>query len=155
MLYSICRKYSRRGTTVEDLLQEASLALWLNRDKLMAVAAGPRRAAWVWKTARNAVVDTLRRIKETEPLPDNMDELEGCVSANEMDSVQAYHKQDLINELYEQIGHLDEPDKTIVMMQLQGYSYEEIGEALGMTEKNVSVRLVRTKDKLKKAMSNN
>ncbi|MCR5064270.1 MAG: sigma-70 region 4 domain-containing protein [Bacteroidales bacterium] len=30
-------------------------------------------------------------------------------------------------------------------MQLEGYSYEEIAEKLGMTVKNVSVRLVRVK----------
>ena len=35
-------------------------------------------------------------------------------------------------------------------MQLEGYSYEEIGAELGMTEKNVSVRLVRIKEKIRK-----
>jgi DNA-directed RNA polymerase specialized sigma24 family protein len=40
-------------------------------------------------------------------------------------------------------------------MQLEGYSYEEIGNALEMTEKNVSVRLVRTKERLRKAMGVN
>jgi DNA-directed RNA polymerase specialized sigma24 family protein len=39
-------------------------------------------------------------------------------------------------------------------MQLEGYSYEEIGNALGMTEKNVSVRLVRAKERLKRRMVN-
>lgn len=126
----------------------------MNRDKLMGVPAGPRRAAWVWRTARNAVVDTLRSTKMAEPLPDNLDELELRMKGNvqEMESVQTYQSQDLINELYEQISHLEEPDQTIVRMQLQGYSYEEIGEAVEMTEKNVSVRLVRIKDKLRKAM---
>ena len=37
-------------------------------------------------------------------------------------------------------------------MQLEGYSYEEIGKQLEMTEKNVSVRLVRAKERLRKAM---
>lgn len=35
-------------------------------------------------------------------------------------------------------------------MQLEGYSYEEIGTELGITEKNVSVRLVRIKEKIRK-----
>jgi DNA-directed RNA polymerase specialized sigma24 family protein len=35
---------------------------------------------------------------------------------------------------------------------LQGFSYDEIGKKLEMTEKNVSVRLVRAKEKLKKMM---
>ena len=36
-------------------------------------------------------------------------------------------------------------------MQLEGYSYEEIGKALNITEKNVSVKLVRIKEKLRKS----
>jgi DNA-directed RNA polymerase specialized sigma24 family protein len=34
-------------------------------------------------------------------------------------------------------------------MQLEGYSYEEIGKSLEMSEKNASVRLVRVKEKLR------
>ena len=59
----------------------------------------------------------------------------------------------LINELHEQIAMLDEPDRTIVRMQLEGYSYEEIGKAVNMTEKNISVRLIRIKEKLRKKMT--
>jgi DNA-directed RNA polymerase specialized sigma24 family protein len=39
-----------------------------------------------------------------------------------------------------------------VRLQLEGYNYVEIGEQVGMTEKNVSVRLVRIKEKLRKSM---
>jgi RNA polymerase sigma-70 factor (ECF subfamily) len=59
----------------------------------------------------------------------------------------------LLHELREQIALLDEPDRSIVRLQLEGYSYEEIGKTLGMTEKNVSVRLVRIKEKLRKSMA--
>ena len=38
-------------------------------------------------------------------------------------------------------------------MQLEGYSYEEIGEELGISVKNVSVRLVRIKEELRKKMT--
>ena len=58
-----------------------------------------------------------------------------------------------IKELYEQIERLDEPDRTIVRMQLEGYSYQEIGAAVNMTEKNVSVKLVRIKEKLRNRMT--
>ena len=51
------------------------------------------------------------------------------------------------------IQMLDEPDRTIVRMQLEGYSYEEIGKAVSMTEKNISVRLIRIKEKLRKKMT--
>ena len=53
-----------------------------------------------------------------------------------------------MQELHERIALLPEPDRTLVTMQLEGYSYEEIAKALGMTVKNVSVKLVRIKDNI-------
>ena len=38
-------------------------------------------------------------------------------------------------------------------MKLEGYSYKEIAQELEMTEKNVSVRLVRVKEILRKEMT--
>ncbi len=138
LLFSLCRHYSRRGTTVEDLIQEASVALWRDRERLLSLSRGPQQAALVWKIARNAVIDDLRRIRSSEPLPENYEEVS--------------EDHSLLQELHERIALLEEPDRTIVNMQLEGYSYEEIGSHLGMTEKNVSVRLVRIKDKLRKLM---
>ena len=136
LLFTLCQRYSRRGATVDDLLQEAALALWRVRERLLPMPAGPQQAALVWKIARNAVIDSLRRNKETDALPENYDS--------------PADDRSLLDALHERIAMLDEPDRTIVRLQLEGYSYEEIGTALGMTEKNVSVRLVRVKDKIRK-----
>ena len=85
------------------------------------------------------MIDCLRRLKETEALP------EGIETADE--------DRSMLRELHERIALLDEPDRSIVRLQLEGYNYEEIGERVGMTEKNVSVRLVRIKEKLRKSMA--
>ena len=136
LLFTLCQRYSRRGTTEEDLLQEASVALWRNHEQLTAMSWGPQQAALVWKIARNAVIDDLRRTPETEALPEGFDS-----TADD---------RTLLHELHERIALLTEPDRSIVKMQLEGYSYEEIGERLGLSEKNVSVRLVRVKEKIRK-----
>ena len=95
-----------------------------------------QQAALTWRIARNAVIDALRRTEETEALPEGLDS--------------AAEDNTLVDQLHERIALLPEPDRTIVTMQLEGYSYEEIGQQLGMTEKNVSVRLVRIKEKIRK-----
>ena len=122
---------------VDDLIQEATIALWRNRERLLALGS-VQQAALTWKVARNAVIDALRRYEDTDELPEGHDE--------------ADEDRSLMHELHEAIGRLEEPDRTIVRMQLEGYSYEEIGKQLEMTEKNVSVRLVRAKERLRKAM---
>ena len=120
---------------MEDLLPEAAVALWRDRDRLLSLPA-VQQAALTWKIARNAVIDTLRRTKRTEKLPEGFDE-------GEEDS-------SLLNELYERIALLGEPDRTIVRLQLEGYSYEEIADRTGLTVSNISVKLVRIKDKIRK-----
>ena len=137
LLFSLCRHYCRRGLEVDDLLQEATVALWRDRERLLSLPA-LQQAALIWKIGRNAVIDCLRRVKETESLPENYDVI------NE--------DRSLLRELHERINLLDEPDRSIVRLQLEGYNYKEIGEQVGMTEKNVSVRLVRIKEKLRKSM---
>lgn len=120
---------------MEDLLQEAAVALWRDRDRLLSLPA-VQQAALTWKIARNAVIDTLRRTKRAEGLPEGFDEGE--------------EDRSLLNELYERIALLGEPDRTIVRLQLEGYSYEEIAERTGLTVSNISVKLVRIKDKIRK-----
>ena len=137
LLFTLCQRHASRSVEVDDLLQEAAIALWRARERILPLPS-VQQAALVWKIARNAVIDDLRRTPMTDSLPDNYDTIAD--------------DKTLINELYEQIALLDEPDRTIVRMQLDGYNYKEIGEAVDMTEKNVSVRLVRIKDKLRKTM---
>lgn len=138
LLFTLCSHFRHRGLDVNDLIQEAAIALWRNRERLLALD-GVQQAALTWKIARNAVIDALRRTDESEALPEGYDEVA--------------EDRGLMEELHELIARLDEPDRMIVKLQLEGYSYEEIGERVGMTEKNVSVRLVRVKDKLRTAMN--
>ena len=114
------------------------MALWRDHERLLSLSAVPQTAV-IWKIGRNAVIDCLRRVKETEALP------EGYEVADE--------DRTLLRELHERIALLDEPDRSIVKLQLEGYNYKEIGDLMGMTEKNVSVRLVRIKEKLRKTMN--
>ncbi|MCR4737353.1 MAG: sigma-70 family RNA polymerase sigma factor [Bacteroidales bacterium] len=137
LLFSLSRHFSRRGLEIDDLLQEATVALWRDRERLLSLPA-LQQTALIWKIGRNAIIDCLRRVKETEALPEDYEEVD--------------EDRSLLRELHERIAQLDEPDRSIVRMQLEGYNYKEIGEQIGITEKNVSVRLVRIKEKLRKSM---
>ncbi len=55
-----------------------------------------------------------------------------------------------IGLLRERIGRLGPFDRAIVLLWLENLSYEEIGQIVGITPSNVSVRLVRIKEQLKK-----
>ena len=59
----------------------------------------------------------------------------------------------MIDCLREQIECLEEPDKTIVKMQMEGYSYDEIALCINMSASNVGTRLMRVKEKLRILMN--
>lgn len=52
--------------------------------------------------------------------------------------------------LHDCIHRLEPFDRAIVLLWLEDLSYEEIGQIVGISAKNVSVRLVRIKEQLKK-----
>ena len=54
-----------------------------------------------------------------------------------------------IKQLRERIGKLGFVDRSIILLWLENLSYDEIGAIVGISAKNVSVKLVRIKEKLK------
>jgi len=50
--------------------------------------------------------------------------------------------------LYERITELGEIDRALVLLMLDGLSYREIGEVLGISESNVGAKLTRVRKKL-------
>ena len=53
-------------------------------------------------------------------------------------------------QLQQLIDRLEEKESIIVRAHLDGFSYEEIADAMGMTTAMVAMRLLRAKKKLKK-----
>ena len=58
-----------------------------------------------------------------------------------------------VDLLHKRISRLQPFDRAIVLLWLENLSYEEIGQIVGISTKNVSVRLFRIKEQLKN-MSN-
>jgi len=62
---------------------------------------------------------------------------------------------DLYDQLYYAISILNKLDKALILLQLDGYSYDEISEIIGLTKTNVATKINRIKLKLKNHLSNN
>ena len=61
----------------------------------------------------------------------------------------------IYEELYSAIGHLGKLDRAIIILQLDGYSYDEISDIIGLTKTNVATKINRIKQKLRSHLSNN
>lgn len=63
------------------------------------------------------------------------------------DKSEANENQELLQSL---IRDLKEVDRALILLYLDGYLYPEIGKMLGISESNVSTKLSRIKQQLKK-----
>lgn len=138
-IYTVCYMFSQDSDEVEDLFQETLINLWKGFAQFRGDSSP---ATWIWKVSLNTCISfdrKKRRRGESVPLSMSINLFED----DDNDSRQ-------IEMLRKRISQLGPFDRAIVLLWLENLSYEEIGEIVGITAKNVSVRLVRIREQLKK-----
>ena len=141
-IFTVCYLFSKDQEEANDLFQETLINLWQGFDSFKGQCDVK---TWIWRVSLNTCLTFERkkkRIVETVPL--NMDI--NLFTDTDDDTRQ-------IQQLYRHINKLGVVDRAIILLWLENMSYEEIGEIIGISTKNVSVKLVRIKEQLKK-MSN-
>ena len=142
-IYTVCYMFSKNRSEVDDLFQEILIRLWLGFDTFEERSSV---RTWVNRVAFNAAINQEKKQRhrvETIPLTVDIDPFD----ANDTSTQQ-------IRQLYDRINQLDLIDRSLILLWLEGISYEEIGAIIGITPSNVGVRLLRIKDKLAKTMKN-
>tara|TARA_B100001245_G_C22492580_1_gene250169 strand:+ start:216 stop:515 length:300 start_codon:yes stop_codon:yes gene_type:complete len=72
-----------------------------------------------------------------------------AISADDRPLLQpSNHENPQLDWLYEQISNLDEIDRSLTLLMLEGFSYLEIGATMGMSQSHVGVKLNRIKKRL-------
>ena len=138
-IYTVCYMFSNDPDEVADLFQETLINLWRGSGTFRGDSA---LSSWIWKVALNTCISFDRKKKrgpQTGPLSMYIDLFED----QDADTRQ-------IGLLRSRISKLGPFDRAIVLLWLENLSYEEIGQIVGISPKNVSVRLVRIKEQLKK-----
>ena len=141
-IYTVCYMFSDDREEVEDLFQEVLIALWQGLDSFRGESA---LRSWIYRISLNTCISADRKKRRRA------------------DSVRLDMKIDLfadtnddtrqVQMLRSRIGKLGVFDRAIILLWLENLSYEEIGAIVGISAKNVSVRLVRIREQLKN-MSN-
>ena len=141
-IYTVCYMFSNNPDEVADLFQEILINLWKGFQQFRGDS---NVKTWIYRVSLNTCISSERKkSRKVETLPLTMDI--NLFSDSDDDTKQVKMLRDRINKL----GPFD---RAIVLLWLENLSYDEIGAIVGISAKNVSVRLVRIKDQLKK-MSN-
>ena len=138
-IYTVCYMFSKDEDEVADLFQEILINIWKGFENFRGDSS---MRTWIWRISFNTCVSYEKRKSRrgsTIPLSLNI---------NLFDDSDEDTRQ--IKMLQKRIRQLGPFDRAIVLLWLDDLSYAEIGEIVGISEKNVSVRLVRIREQLKK-----
>jgi len=137
IIHKVCFIYAKNSSDREDLQQEIILQLWKSYPSFKGDAAF---STWMYRVALNTAINQTRRpglVVDSTSTPDVP-----------YDPADSYHLSEEIQILYRAISRLRKIEKAVILLWLEERSYEEIAASIGITVKNVSVKLVRTKEKL-------
>ncbi len=139
-IYTVCYMFSKDTEEVNDLFQEILINLWKG---LQNFEGDKYISTWVWRVSLNTCINYSKKKKKRR----GMDCIPIDVEINLFEDIDEDSMQ--IRQLYDRINKLGYIDRSIILMWLENLSYDEIGAILGISAKNVGVKLVRIREKLK------
>ena len=145
ILYKVGNGYCRNKDDRGDLIQDIVIQLWRSFPRY---DPAQRFSTWMYRIAINVAISAHRsegrRVHDTVPIEDFGIELAAADDAMESAS-------DDVRRLRRLIGDLGELDRALIILFLDGHTYDEIAEILGISPTNASTRVGRVKDKLQQA----
>lgn len=140
IVYKLVRVYAFNHHDQEDLFQEVVLQLWRS---VPAFKGDAKESTYVYQVALFAAMAWSR--KETK----RTDQLSVSTELQEGQLFKPQPVQDpRLDWLYDRISEMKTVDRSLFLLLLEGYSYREIAELMGLSESNVGSRLTRLKQKL-------
>ncbi len=143
LILKVCDVYCHNEADKKELFQDIVIHLWKG---LPSFKGQSKLSTWIYRVSLNTAISWVRKKKRNRLIfPEKIPELPVSSSSEGTD-------QTRIQALYRAIDQLKTIEKAIILLYLEERSYSEIAEIMGISEKNVSVRLVRMKKKLEKLL---
>ena len=140
--HKICRVYFKDADDREDVLQEMMYQLYKS---YRSFDGRSKFSTWMYSVCLNTAITYRRRDIKQKYVPLTM-------SHDQLADQPASNNDEEINMLFDAIATLPPLNKAIILLYLEGLSYEEIADITGLSKSNVGVRLVRIKKDLEREM---
>ncbi len=143
IINKVCYFYATGRMPFDDLRQEIYVNIWLGLRKFNGES---KISTWIYRIAVNTALMALRSSRsdiETVSPAINLPDISSEIDDAQRENLQSLHA--LINRL-------EDMEKAIILLWLDEYAYDEIGDTLGMKRNTVATKIRRIKDKLSKFM---
>lgn len=136
--------YTRSSAEREDLEQDIALALWR---ALPTFRGESSLKTFAYKVARYCCFRHVRRRKDLENTadPQTVADPDACIESAILHADQRARIEQALTDLPDNL-------ESVLSLHLTGHSYAQIAETLGITERNVSVRLSRARTRLRRQL---
>lgn len=136
-IFTCCYMFSKDKEEVDDLFQEVLIKLWKG---FKSFRGDCNISSWVWKISLNTCISYCRKKASKPVVPLSLHTDFFPEDDSEIKQIKALNRR---------INKLGVMDRALILLWLDNMTYEEIGSIMGITPNNVSVKLVRIKEKLK------
>lgn len=142
IIIKISRVYTKNAQDREDLINDIALELWKSFKNFNG---NSKISTWIYRVALNTSMNYNRKRKKDTIIS----------SLNDFKRIETFPwliEQDdsSVSEiLYQCIDELNEINKAIILLYLDGNSHDEIADITGISKSNVGTRIGRIKEQLK------
>jgi RNA polymerase sigma factor (sigma-70 family) len=140
IIHKVCNLYMDDEQDKKDLFQETLLAAWKGYRNFKGEA---KFSTWLYRVALNTAITFYR--KEQRQLTTSTYQEQYAVALADDQFAEA----EQLTAMHKAIAELSAIDKALVMLYLEDYSHQEIGDIMGISPNNVAVKMNRIKTKLK------
>jgi RNA polymerase sigma-70 factor (ECF subfamily) len=141
IILKISRAYAKTVHDKEDLINDITLELWKSFGRFKGDS---KISTWIYRVALNTSMNYKRKKEHNRIF--FLDDLKQDDSPNWPSEQQDLSQSDI---LYQCIDELNDFNKAIILLYLDGNSHEEISEITGISNSNVGTRIIRIKEQLK------
>lgn len=144
-VFRLCKGYFCGDIELaSDATQEIFIKVW---EKLDTFRNESSISTWIYRIAANTCLLYLRKSSSKKEI--RTESLPQIVSEAYSDE-----KDEQLKQMYKCIQKLEEANKIIILMILDGVEYEQIAEVIGISEETLRVRVHRIKKSLTQCVQN-
>ena len=141
IIIKIARAYSKTAHDKEDLINDITLELWKSFGRFKGDS---KISTWIYRIALNTSMNYKRK-RENDRLLffDDLKQMENLSWL--IEQADSSHSE----ILYQCIDELNQLNKAIILLYLDGNSHDEISDITGISKTNVGTRIGRIKEQIK------
>jgi len=144
IILKVCNIYFYQNPYKEDYYQEILIRLW---KAFPGFKKQSTFSTWAYRIALNTAIDILRK-EYIQPKYIELTEKHHTITLEDGNETDGKER------LYQAIYYLTNMEKAIILLYLEGYSYKDISNIVGLPENNIGVVINRVKHKLLKKLEN-